>query len=151
MRKFILSTVLASAALFVVSCNSDDDGRRPNEDPAPAIAVATQGTWRVANFEDNGVDKTADYAGFSFTFQSDNVIAVDGNGQAISGSWSIVSDDDIDVPADSNLDFNIFFQNPVNFRPLNEDWDIATYSETRIELQDLDDDGPSDYLVFERN
>lgn len=151
MKNFILSAVFASAAMFSASCNDDDEGPRPNQDPTPAIAVATQGTWRITNFEDNGVDKTADYAGFNFTFNNDNVVAVDGNGQTITGSWSIVSDDDFDVPEDSNLDFNIFFQDPVNFRPLNEDWDIATYSETRIELQDIDDDGPSDFLVLERN
>ncbi|MBD3583293.1 hypothetical protein [Flavobacterium selenitireducens] len=151
MKNLLLSAVIASAALFSTSCSSDDDGPRPNQDPAPAIAVATQGTWRITNFEDNGIDKTADYAGFNFTFNNENVIAVDGNGQTITGSWSIVSDDDFDVPEDSNLDFNIFFQEPASFRPLNEDWDIATYSETRIELQDLDDDGPSDYLVLERN
>lgn len=151
MKKFILPALFAALSVFSISCSSYDDGPRPNEDPAPAVAVVTQGTWSVANFVDHGVDKTTDFAGYTFTFTNDNVIAVNSEGETINGTWSIVSDDDFDVPEDSNLDFNIFFQNPTAFRVLNEDWDIATYSETRFELQDLDDDGPSDYLVFERN
>ncbi len=151
MKKFILPALFATLSLFTVSCSSDDDGPRPNADPAPAVEVVTQGTWTVTNFVDDGVDKTADFAAYTFTFNNNNVIAVNGNGETISGTWSIVSDDDYDTPEDSNLDFNIFFQTPTAFRVLNEDWDIATYTATRIELQDLDDDGPSDYLVFEKN
>ncbi|RZJ71473.1 hypothetical protein [Flavobacterium sp.] len=151
MKKFLLPALFATLSLFTVSCSSDDDGPRPNQDPTPAVTVVTQGNWSITNFVDNGVDKTADFTGYTFTFNNDNVIAVNGNGETISGTWSIVSDDDFDTPEDSNLDFNIFFQTPTAFRVLNEDWDIATYTATRIELQDLDDDGPSDYLVFERN
>ncbi|RZJ67174.1 MAG: hypothetical protein EOO50_06530 [Flavobacterium sp.] len=151
MKKFLIPALFSVFAIASTSCSSDDDGPRPNQDPTPAVTVATQGTWNVASFVDNGVDKTADFAGFTFTFNADNVVAVDGNGQTVAGTWSIVSDDDFDTPEDSNLDFNLFFQTPTTFRVFNEDWDIATYTDTRIELQDLDDDGPSDYLVFERN
>ncbi|WP_163409114.1 hypothetical protein [Flavobacterium ajazii] len=150
MTKKIFALAFLAVSVLTTSCDNDDD-KSLNTDPTPAISVLTVGTWRITKFEDSGVNKTADFAGYNFTFSNGNVLAVNGNDQTYSGSWSVTSDDEHDTPPDTDLDLNLYFANPQSFRVLNEDWDIISISDTKVEVADIDDDGPSDYLVFERN
>lgn len=49
------------------------------------------------------------------------------------------------------IDFNIFFASPENFSELSDDWDIVSYSDTKIELMDVSGgDGEIDLLTFEK-
>lgn len=49
------------------------------------------------------------------------------------------------------IDFNIFFASPDDFNELSEDWDIVSYSSTRIELIHVSgSDGGVDLLTFEK-
>ncbi|MCL6266577.1 hypothetical protein [Flagellimonas myxillae] len=48
------------------------------------------------------------------------------------------------------IDFNIFFATPEDFNELSEDWNIVSYSVTKIELIDESSDGETDLLTFER-
>ena len=77
----------------------------------------------------------------------------------MTGSWSIISnsnsndDDDSSSDDDSSddVDFNIFFSSSSNFEELSEDWEIVSYTETRIELKHVSGgDGSIDVLVFEK-
>lgn len=49
------------------------------------------------------------------------------------------------------IDFNIFFASPENFSELSDDWNIVSYSDTKIELMDVSGgDGETDLLTFEK-
>lgn len=48
------------------------------------------------------------------------------------------------------IDFNIFFASPESFNELSDDWNIVSYSATKIELIDESSDGEIDLLTFEK-
>jgi hypothetical protein len=48
------------------------------------------------------------------------------------------------------IDFNIFFASPEDFNELSDDWNIVSYSATKIELIDESSDGEIDLLTFEK-
>tara|TARA_R110000737_G_scaffold151186_3_gene180464 strand:- start:239 stop:679 length:441 start_codon:yes stop_codon:yes gene_type:complete len=142
------------------SCDSSDDNVENSVMDLTEINVtATSGSWVVARFEEDGVDQTSNFFGYSFTFDIDGILNVAKEDLLITGSWSITSDsnsnynDDSSLDADSNddVDFNIFFSSTSNFEELSEDWEIVSYTETRIELKHVSGgDGSIDVLVFEK-
>lgn len=146
---FYIVTFLILGLPFI-SCETSDDGAMENTEIniTNLKATVTSGTWVVTLFEEEGVDETSDFSGFTFIFNEGGVLRADSGDNSISGAWSITSDDD---DSKEDIDFNIFFSFPVNFAELSEDWDIVSYSDTRIELKDVsDDDSTVDRLFFEK-
>ncbi len=130
-------------------CSSDDSSSLNNQ--SDVINTATSGTWKIILYNDSGVVKTSNFAGYNFTFNSNGVLSAVGVDLTIDGTWSVTdtnsSDDSID-----DLDFNIFFTSPVNFAELSDDWDIVSKTATKIELIDISGgNGGTDYLTFEKN
>jgi hypothetical protein len=144
-EKFYIGSFLLMSFMFLSCETSDDEMEYTGISLTEIKAYAESGTWTVSLFEEEGIDETSDFMGFGFTFNSGGVLsAVDGD-NLITGAWSITSDDDINEDA---IEFNIFFESPLNFSELSEDWDIVSYSDTRIELKDGDDS--TDRLIFEK-
>ena len=156
----IKSILLLLMTFMFFSCDSSDDNVENSVMDLTEINVtATSGSWVVARFEEDGVDQTSNFFGYSFTFNTDGILNVAKEDLLITGSWSITSDsnsnynDDSSLDADSNddVDFNIFFSSTSNFEELSEDWEIVSYTETRIELKHVSGgDGSIDVLVFEK-
>lgn len=156
----IKSILLLLMTFMFFSCDSSDDNVENSVmDLTEINATATSGSWVVARFEEDGVDQTSNFFGYSFTFDIDGILNVAKEDLLITGSWSITSDsnsnynDDSSLDADSNddVDFNIFFSSTSNFEELSEDWEIVSYTETRIELKHVSGgDGSIDVLVFEK-
>ncbi|WP_300661555.1 hypothetical protein [Fluviicola sp.] len=113
--------------------------------------AVTSGSWKITRFIDSGDDETSSYANATFTFTSGGSISMNNGSNSFTGSWSVTkkskSDDDSD---DSDFKFNIALPTP--HESLSDDWHIESYSDSRINLRDLDDDEPnkSDYLTFEK-
>ncbi len=158
MLKSISTLFLGCLALFIVSCSSDDDSDSNSNDNAALIEAsitnATNGTWRISNFNDSGQDETSDFTGYSFTFGADGTIIATNGTTTQTGTWSITDDSnssDDDSSNDDDIDFNINFPVPDtnNFEDLNDDWDIVTTSETQISLIDISGgNGGIDVLIF---
>lgn len=149
LKKYCIAFFLLIGLAFV-SCETSDDEDTENTDISVTDikAAVTSGTWIVTLFEEDGVDETSDFSGFSFTFNTEGVLRADSGDNSISGAWSISSDDE---DSKEDIDFNIFFSSPANFAELSEDWDIVSYSATRIELKDVDEeDSTVDRLVLEK-
>ena len=70
-----------------------------------------------------------------------------------SRSSSSDDDDSSDDSSDDHIDFNIFFSvsQSSDFEDLNDDWDIMSITENRIELRDSGENGGIDVVVFERS
>jgi hypothetical protein len=153
MRNVFLYKTLVVLSFFILttSCTTDDDGN-PNNSTVNIAQVedtAETGTWRVTNMVDSGVNETADFAGYEFSFNPDGSLVATNGTITKTGTWSVTNDD-----SDNDVDFNIFF--PVSdsddFDDLNDDWDIVSYTSSVINLRDVDDNSnDTDLLTFERN
>lgn len=140
-----------TTALLSISCDKEDTDNVPElQDTRSTVQV---GNWRVTALEDDGIDETADFADYTFTFaEGGELIATDGT-TTQTGQWSVVNDDDDDYDQDNDLEFLISFPVPDSsiFDDLNDDWDIVSVTDTRIELIDEDEDEADDRLTFVRN
>ena len=111
----------------------------------PTLAdLIINGKWVVANYNDSGVDETANYAGFDFTFSLTGTLVATNGTDTINGTWEEVIDGEkhklvLDMGA------------TVPFDEFTEDWDVVSFSDTRIDLKDISGgDGTTDILVFEK-
>lgn len=155
--KFIYAMLLMLYfSLMSTTCSDDDMIIIDNTEEINNIKnTVTSENWQITSFIDSGVDETNDYAGYNFNFNANGTLAVVNGNEIINGTWSITDDSNSDDDSnDSNdIDFNIFFSSPVNFNDdLTDDWDIVSYSATKIELIDISGgNGGTDTLTFERN
>ena len=155
MKKLTLIPLLSLIFMLnVASMCSDDNDSSNSSDPTPVINTVNQGTWRITFYEDSGVDETTNYSNYIFTFGANNVLTA-ANTNTFTGSWSVTSDDSNDDSPSNDLDFNIFFTAPAPASfvdDLSDDWDIISYTATKIELVDVSGgNGGTDYLTFEKN
>jgi hypothetical protein len=111
----------------------------------PTLAeIIIDGKWVVANYDDSGVNETTNYAGFNFTFNADGTVVAVNSTDTINGTWQEVIDGEKNKLV---LDFGA----TVPFDEFNDDWDVAGFTETRMELRDVSGgDGSIDILVFEK-
>lgn len=154
MKKLKLISLLSIIFMLNVAsmCSNDDDSTSPTANPTPVINTVNTGTWRITLYNDSGVVKTANFTGFNFTFGANNVLTATGNGLSYTGSWSVTSSNSNDDSPSNDLDFNILFGTPASFADLSDDWDILSYTSTKIELIDVSGgNGGTDYLTFEKN
>lgn len=79
MNKLFLFILFGSIA--AVSC------RKPSKTPS-LTGIITQGTWYVNLMKDNGVNNTAAYTGWQFTFKADKVVVVTDGAITYNGTWA---------------------------------------------------------------
>ncbi len=155
MKKLKLIPFLAILFMLNVAstCSNDDNSSSSTSvDPTPVINTANTGTWRITLFNDSGTIETSNFTGYNFTFAASNLLTATNGTNTYSGSWSVTSDDSGDDSPSNDLDFNIAFASPPNFEELTEDWNIISYSATRIQLIHVSGGGGgTDYLTFEKN
>jgi hypothetical protein len=136
-------------SLFTMySCTNDDNNNSIQTNVQNNIQT---GTWRITKFIDSGVDETADFTGYNFSFNSPNILIATNGINNYQGTWSVArSNSNDDSPDD--LDFIINFNLTNDFEDLNDDWDFISQSATKIELIDISGgNGGTDYLTFEKN
>jgi hypothetical protein len=149
--------------LWACSSNDDSDSdNSPNDNGNSADQVSAameEGTWRITYFFDTDQEETDDFAGYVFEFKADGSLIATKGGNTVEGTWSVQdsssndSNDDDGNSTDDD-DFNIFFPVPAtsDFEDLNDDWDILTFSSSKIELTDVSGgNGGTDFLTFEKN
>jgi len=159
MKKFTYYSILACVFMLTTAStcsNDDDDSPSPTpstSNPQPVINAATSGTWRVTYYYDTDSEETGQFSNYNFTFGGGNVLTAVNGATTVTGSWSVTdSNSSNDDDSSSDLDFNINFSSPDNFSELSDDWDIVSYSATKIELIDVSGgNGGTDLLTFEKN
>lgn len=145
----ILAPVLLIGTLFLTSCSKEED--TPNSIQEKIESGVSSSNWRITSFIDSGNNETNHFAGYSFTFNSSGVLNASNGANNYTGTWSITDSNSNDDSLD-DLDFNIFFSLTNDFEDLNDDWDIVSQSQTKIELIDISGgNGGTDYLTFEKN
>jgi hypothetical protein len=152
-----IKSISAILFLFIVtifsSCSDEDDVAVNNSvDPTPVINIVNNGTWRVTFYEDSSVDETSNFTGYNFSFGAGNVLSTTNGTNTYSGTWSVTSDNSMDDSPSNDLDFNIAFSAPANFADLTDDWNVISYTATRIQLIHVSGGGGgTDYITFEKN
>lgn len=112
--------------------------------------TVTSGNWRVSYYNDSGIDETYHFTGYSFVFATNGVLTASNVTNTYTGTWS-VTDSNSNDDSLSDLDFNIYFSAPAEFEDITDDWDIKSYSSTKIELEDESGGGSgTDRLIFEK-
>lgn len=135
---------------MMLSCEEDSDDENGIVDKAEMSTILVGGQWEITYYFDD-TDETADYNGYILTFQEGGSVSATNGDTALTGTWSITDSDASDDSTDGSLEFNLFFANPDIFEELTDDWDILTYSNTKIELSDVSGgDGTTDFLTFEK-
>ena len=151
---YLLFSLFILIASGLSSCSSDDSANNVGNNPTPIINALNSGNWRITKLIDSGEDETNDYINYVFNFGTNNVLTAT-NTNTYNGIWSVTNDSNDDDNPSNDLDFNIIFTTPapINFiDDLSDDWDILTYSNSKIELIDVSGgNGGTDYLTFEKN
>ena len=102
----------------------------------------TDGTWFVFSYLDDGDDETGDYNGYDVTFNTDGTVIATNGGNTNNGTWEVLS-------AGNKLLLDFGVQLP--FEEFNDDWDVLSATNTRVELQDVSGGGGgTDTLIFEK-
>jgi len=149
---YLAALLLIVIVLLTTSCDSDDDAVNRNSPQTALVENHIQaGTWRITTMNDAGEDETAAFTGYNFSFITNGDLVAANGLITRTGRWSVINDSSSSV---DDIELNILFNvsETDDFEDLNDDWDIVSSTETRIELVDTDSGAAtSDRLVFERN
>jgi hypothetical protein len=114
--------------------------RKPTEAPSLA-SVIIQGEWYVNLMKDNGMNKTASYQGWRFTFQADKVVKLTNGASNYTGIW------DEDVLRQKFILTINSSQLPLIL--ISQEWDISFKTPKRVTFKD-NDFNPTQELQFTR-
>jgi hypothetical protein len=142
----------ALITFFVVTaCNNDDQVQTPQPGATEIQDIMINGQWEITYFLESDEVKTDNFTGYTFTFTSDRSISAASASGTINGSWMVTEDDMPNVNELDNVDFNISYAAPSKFVELNEDWEIFSISETKLELTHIGGStGNTNLLTFEK-
>lgn len=144
--------VIFSVIVMVVfsSCKKDDDSADDSYRNSVQQALQSD-SWVITYFNDSGENETNYFAGYRFTFDDSGVIEATNGTNQYSGTWSLDSSSSDDDSSDE-LELHIYFNTTDSFEELNDDWDILSQSNEKIELIDVSGgNGGTDYLTFEKD
>ncbi|MBK5213293.1 MAG: hypothetical protein JJE55_06510 [Flavobacteriaceae bacterium] len=102
------------------------------------------GSWYVNLLEEEGIDHTANFDEYEFTFFGNGSATAVSSSNTINGFWTAQVDS-------GNLDLILNFETGTNsnFGELNDDWDVLEATQIIIRLSDVSGGG-TDYLTFGR-
>ena len=148
--KFSIEEIDYELVLQRVCDDTNTDG-----DLVEIRSIMANGPWMVAQYKDDGVDETEQFAGSTFDFLPDHIVSVtvSPTGPAYMGLWRVIRNSDGVIKVYLNFGDDV---NP--YGELTDDWKLVEITPNRIELRDIDDDNyyPAgtadgmDILVFEK-
>jgi hypothetical protein len=139
----LLFAVILMIAAGLNSCEKDKSTTDPSG--SSTSEIVGQGNWVITLFNDSGNEETQNFAGYTFTFNSNGTITAVKDASTVNGTWNTETDD-------SNNKLIMDFGTTVPFSELNEDWLILEKSSVRIRLEHVSGgNGGTDLLTFEKN
>ncbi|GAO41521.1 lipocalin family protein [Flavihumibacter petaseus] len=131
--------IIAGLLLILGSCHKSDDSTVSEQ-----TSILTSGNWKIVHFEEDGVDETTDFSGYTFMFHDDGTAMATRNSNTTNGSFTFQHDDDRDK-------LLLFLGSADPLEELNEDWQILELNENRIRLEHTSGgDGSQDFVTFEK-
>ncbi len=105
--------------------------------------ILLNGPWYVASYLDDGNDETYYYYAYNLTFNSNGTVVAENGVNTFNGTWSLVGTGAQDLVLD--------FGTQIPFDEFNDDWEVLSYNETTINLEDVSGGGGgTDTLVFQK-
>jgi hypothetical protein len=139
MKNVVVLILVAGIAISLGACRKKKVGSiRDN---------ITQGTWRVTRFSDDDVEKTFKYTGDIFAFEASSIVTVNGS-HTVNGSWSVQKENGSGLFG-NRIGFTLLLGDPLP--DLSGNWEVESFSETRLELKKDGSGDGEDVLVFEQN
>jgi hypothetical protein len=126
-KLFILALTIS-----LVSCSkSNDNNVTPsNTDKTQQVS----GNWTVTYYLDSGKDETSDFSGYSFAFNTPDVLLASSGSNSFTGTWRI-GDSSSDDDSSSNK-LVIMISGNKAMDDLSHDWLIEKITATEIWLKD---------------
>jgi hypothetical protein len=128
------------------SCDEDDNNDFDDDDidDSDIKSILMEGSWFIAQFRDEGKDRTSLFEGYVFVFKSNGKVEATTDNTTVIGEWSSNGDS-------GELEIEIEFENSEPLEELEDDWHVQEYNEGKITLvDDFEGDDDSQTLVFER-
>lgn len=123
MKKLVLVGVPLFLLTLIVSCSTDDQTMNSNDIP---------GRWTIHFFMDDGQDKTSNYNGYFFDFNSNGSLVATKSSVATPGTWSKFTDSGREKLELHWMGGGI----PVLLLEIEEDWIIKSNSNNLMVLAD---------------
>jgi hypothetical protein len=148
-----ITIYLGLALIFMIntaSFCSRDEIQYNTIDVSPIVSGMAQGSWHITDYSDHGIDKTAVFNGYNFTFGNGNILTASNGSNTYNGTWIVTTYKTGDESPADPIDFNVVFEAPSNFADITDDWDIVSRTDTELIL--VDGTGESiDHITFEKN
>lgn len=101
-------------------------------DNLSAILTSANSLWFVSSYLDDGVDDTASFNGFTFTFYSSGTAEALNGSTMVNGTWASLN---------NGVELVLNFGATVPLDELNDEWDVVSITSNQIELQDMSGGG----------
>lgn len=119
------------AVVVFASCSKDDKAGDAHTTKFEQIKTTLpEGQWKVSTFIVGQSDKTSDFESFVFTFNQDGTMIGDTDLFSETGTWIY------DNTSSTSEKLVLLFGETDPFPELNDDWDILSVSNSRVELSD---------------
>jgi len=130
----LLFCILISAA--TQSCTKSVDPAT-NNGSSPITAILVVNTWKVNSFLDGTQDKTANFTGITFTFDTTGVFSAGKDNDILTGSWTFSKlFHGVQVNSGS-IKLDLGDKSP--YGRLRGEWKIESFTPTKVVLTDEDD------------
>lgn len=139
MKKLLIIPVLA---LIFASCSNSDTTSDPVADLSTKTNMVVQSDWIVTNYTDSGKNETSDFAGYTFSFNTDGTFTAVSASETFRGSWALSTgssspDDSGNISSDDNMDkLTITVSGNKLMDNLNHKWLAEKITATEIWLRD---------------
>lgn len=152
MKRFKLVLVLFTVCLLW-SCDTDRDDLSLSQAEANQMnLLVKEGAWKIVHFEENGMNKTASYTDYAFTFEDPNNITADAKSGTMVGTWRINNNNGSEFDSYYDLDFNLYFTPDHQLGDLTNAYDVISANNQEIKLSlEGNADGNTGFLTFSRN
>jgi hypothetical protein len=142
--KTFATILLAITAVIATSCQKD------NSTTTSEKSTLSSGAWTVSYFTDSGKDETADFSGYSFSFNTGGSLSVTGGGSTFTGSWSIKQGSSSSGYGSSDPDkLIISISGNTLMDKVSKNWKIVRLNSTQTWLSD-DNPASAEVLYFSR-
>ncbi len=119
-------------AIIVTGC---EDEMLVNDVLAPeslTAAMTSESGLRISRLVEDGEDKTAVFSDYLFVFAENGGVVAAHDGDSVSGTYSVFSDD-------GRTELRMTFLNSTKFLELNDDWYFVSETSTSIQFEDAGD------------
>lgn len=139
MKKLFASAIITVLfTTFLVSCNKSDDD--DNTTSTPVATVMGSGAWTVSAFIDHGTNRTAEFTGYTFTFENAGYASAVLGSVVTNGTWATTTT--------ANLErVQLDYGTTAPLSSLKNDWKVSGKSAVQVQMLDVDASGTVNYQL----